>query len=502
MSSAIADGRPAVAWTRPDLARGPVLAPMATLTAVLTATSVGYGYDRDELYFRMLKPGWGYFDEPPLTPLLAHGIASIIDTSWAIRIPATLASVASVYVVAQITREVGGGRGAQALCAWAYAFASIPLVMGHVLLTSTLDLPVWPLVLLFVIRAQLRSNPRWWLAAGVVVGLSLYNKLLVAILLAAVAAGFLAVGPRRALWSRYVLAAAALAVLIGSPNVIYQATHHWPELSMGRALRDHNAGDVRAGMWPFLLLMLGPPLVPIWVAGLVSVARRPQWRPIRFLAAAFPVLLALVFAMGAQEYYPFGLVATLFAIGCVPAVGWVRRALSWRRPLVAAAVALNASVALTIGLPIIPVTAVGGTPIPSINLVTADSVGWPSYVRQVAAAYAALPTADRDRAVILTSNYGEAGAVDRFGPRYRLPKVYSAQNQLYFQARPPDSATVAVMVGGEVPYARTLFASCVDTGRLDNGADVDNEEQGLPIAICSHPVDGWGYVWPKLRHAD
>ena len=487
---------------RTRLARGPVIAAMATLAVVLTAASTGYGYHRDELYFRMLPAAWGYFDEPPLTPLLAHGFASIVDSAWAVRIPATVASVASVYVVALITREVGGGREAQALCAWAYGFASIPLVMGHVLLTSTIDLPVWPLVLLFVIRAQLRSEPRWWLAAGVVVGLSMYNKLLVAILLMAVAVGFLTVGPRRALSSRYVLGAALLALVIGAPNVVYQATHHWPELSMGHALADHNAGGVRTSMWPFLLLMLGPPLVPIWVAGLVAVARRAQWQPIRFLAVAFPVLLAIVFVMGAQNYYPFGLVATLFAIGCVPTIDWIRRASRWRRPVVWAAVGLNAAVGLSIGLPLIPVTVVGRTPIPSINQVTADSVGWPTYVHQIARAYSTLPIDDRARAVVVASNYGEAGAVDRFGSRYRLPRVYSGQNQLYFQGRPPESATVAVIVGGQVPYVRGLFASCAAAGRRDNGVGVDNEEQGQPIAICRGPVGGWASVWPQLRHAD
>ena len=70
-----------------------------------------------------------------------------------------------MYVVALVTRELGGGRPAQALCAWGYAFASLTLIMGHVLLTSTLDLVVWPAVLLFVIRAQLRHQPQWWLAA-------------------------------------------------------------------------------------------------------------------------------------------------------------------------------------------------------------------------------------------------------------------------------------------------------------------------------------------------
>jgi len=475
---------------------------MLNVGVLLTAVSNRYGFHRDELYFRMLRSGWGYVDQPPLTPLLARLFGHLADDPWAIRIPATLATVASIYVVALITRELGGGRGAQTLCAWAYGFAAIPLITGHALLTSTIDMPVWPLTLLFVIRAQLRHNPRWWLAAGLVVGVSTYNKLLIAVLVLALACGLAIVGPRRVLWSQWILGASGIALVVGLPNLIYQAANDWPQLSMGRALADHNAGEVRVTMWPFLLILLGPPLVPIWVAGLVSLARRPAWRPVRFLMAAFPVLLILTFLMGSQAYYPFGLLAVLFAIGCVPTYEWIQRSPRIRRPLVAVGVGLNASVSVALGLPLIPLSVLGDSPVPGINQIAQDSVGWPTYVRQVADVYAALPSSDRDRAVIVASNYGEAGAVDRYGSSYRLPSVYSAQNHLYYQAKPPQSATVAIVVGGQVSQARSLFGSCAETGRLDNGLGVDNEEQGQLIAVCRDPSGGWNNIWPQLRHED
>jgi 4-amino-4-deoxy-L-arabinose transferase-like glycosyltransferase len=483
-------------------ATAPVVGAMVAVAVVLTAFSNGYGYHRDELYFRMLSPAWGYLDEPPLTPLLARTMRSLVaDDAWALRIPATLAAVATVLVLALVTRELGGGRGAQTLCAWASGYAALPLIMGHLLLTSSVDLPVWPAVLLFIIKAQLRRQPRWWLAAGAVVGLSMYNKLLVAVLLLALAGGIALVGPRRLLWSRWVLGAVAVALLVGSPNLVYQATHAWPQLSMGRALADDNGSEVRVMMWPFLLLLLGPPLVPVWVAGLVGLARRPQWRPVRFVAAAFPLLLALVFLMGSQLYYPFGLLAVLLAAGCVPAYEWMHRSMG-RRAILGAAVALNAAVSLVLALPVVPLTQLGGTPVPAVNQAARDSVGWPRYVEQVAAVYDALPARERARAVVVTSNYGEAGAIARFGARAHLPAVYSGQNQLYYQARPPASATIAVVVGGQLPDARPLFRSCRVAGRLDNGVGVDNEEQGQPIALCRGPVGGWPTVWPRLRHED
>jgi 4-amino-4-deoxy-L-arabinose transferase-like glycosyltransferase len=475
---------------------------MVAVAATLTAFSGRYGFHRDELYFLMLEPTWGYVDQPPLAPLLARMFSQVLGAEpWAIRIPATLAVTTTVLVLALVTRELGGGRSAQALCAWGFAFAAVPMIMGHALLTSSLDLPVWPAIVLFVMRALLRNQGWWWLAAGLVAGLSTYNKLLVAVLLVALAAGLALAGPRRKLWSPWTLGGVALALAVAAPNLVYQAVHDWPQLAMGDALSENNGTETRALMWPFLLLMLGPPLVPVWVAGWVGLVRRPQWRPVRSLAVAFPVLLALVFAMGAQLYYPFGLLSVLFAAGCVPAAAWAARS-PVRRWVLAGGLALNGVVSVVLGLPVVPVSELGATPVPAINQVARDSVGWPTYVEEIAAAARTVPPALRSKTVVVTSNYGEAGAVARYGGPLGLPRAYSGHNQLYYEGRPPDEATVAVMVGGQLPAARPLFHRCDTVGRLDNRVGVGNEEQGQPVAICRGPIGGWAAVWPALQHLD
>lgn len=485
---------PAVAWR--DVASA-----MIALALVLTAMSGSYGFHRDELYFRMLRPAWGYVDQPPLTPLLARLAGHISSSPWAMRIPATLAVTLSVLVLVLITRELGGGRAAQTLCAWAYAFAATPLLMGHVLLTASLDVVVWPLVCLFLIRALMRRQPRWWLAVGVTVGLSTYNKLLIVLLLVALLAGMVITGPRRALWGRWVLLAALVAALLALPNLIYQLTHSWPQLTMGRALRENNAGDVRIVMWPYLLLLLGPPLVPVWVAGLVALLRREAWRPVRFLAVGFGVLLIETFVAGGQLYYPFGLLAVVFAAGCVPAADVLARSSAWRRTA-ASAIAVNAALSAVIALPVLPLSALGASPVPAINQTASDQVGWPDYVAQIATVYRSIPAAELTHTVVITSNYGEAGAIVRYGPALGLPRPYSGHNELYFDARPPNDTTTALVVGGQLTRVRARFQSCTVAARLHNRPEVDNEEQTEPVAICRGPRQGWATLWPAFLHYD
>ena len=137
---------------------------------------------------------------------------------------------------------------------------------------------------------MLRQQDRWWWLAGLAVGLSTYNKWLIALLVAAVVGGILLSGPRKVLVSRAFLGAAGLAVLLALPNLVWQAVHGWPQLDMGRALAAHNAEAVRLLEVPTLLVMIGPVLFPVCVAGVVALLRRPEWRPVRWLAPATAIM--------------------------------------------------------------------------------------------------------------------------------------------------------------------------------------------------------------------
>ncbi len=486
----------------PPVARGPIALAMVTVATALTIASPAYGYHRDELYFRMLPLQWGYVDQPPLTPLIARVFRSLADETWALHIPATVLMACSIWIVVLITRELGGHRDAQTLCAWAYGTSLLPLEFARVLLTATVDLVVWPVVILFVLRAVLRNRPRWWLAAGLLVGLSMYNKLLIALLIVTLVAGIAVVGPRHLLRSRWCWAAGIIALVVGAPNLVYQATHHWPQSTMANALAFHNATEVRILTVPILLVMFGIPLVPIWVAGIAGLAKRQGWREVRFLAAALPLLLLLVFIGGSQVYYSLGLMTAMLAAGCVLTAEWITNGPRGRLHAVIGCVAINAITSIVIALPVVPLNHLGSTRVPTFNQIAQDQVGWPAYVHDVARARSALSSQEAASAVVIADNYGEAGAIARYGPNHGIDRVYSAQNELYFQARPPTSATTAIVVGTRPIELRRLFASCKVTGHLDNRVSVANQEQGAPISVCRNPVGGWDQAWPAMQHYD
>jgi hypothetical protein len=485
------------------VAFAPVGVVAGAIAAVLIATSGGYGYHRDELYFRLLgqRPAWGYVDQPPATPLLARLTSEMFgDHLWALRLPGALVVAGTAILTALLAREFGGGRGAQILAALG-AGTAFPLIFGHVLLTATLDMVIGAAVLLCVARALLRDE-RWWLGVGMLVGVGLYNKYLIVLTLGAIGAGLLLLGPRRALTSRWLWVGVAVALVVGAPNIVYQVVHDWPQFKMAEAIERNKGGESRVLFAPMQFVLLGMFLVPIWVSGLVRLLRDAALRPVRGIGVAYPVLCVLVLVTGGQPYYTLGLVLALYAAGCASAVRWLTGR-PGRKAVFGVALVVNAIVSALVALPLLPVSALAKTPIADANQATSDQIGWPVYVGQIAKVYRGLPPADRERTVIVTSNYGEAGMLDRYGDPYSLPDVYSGHNELYYRGRPPERATVVVAVG--FSGTRTLgaaFGSCEVVRDLDNGVDIPNEEQQLDIHLCRDPRGPWSQLWPIFQHYD
>jgi hypothetical protein len=502
-STGLTGAGPAAAAPRdrpPPFAAARVGGICVALAVLLLSFNSRYGYFGDELYFRMLarRPAWGYFDQPPLTPMLARLSIDVFgDTLWAIRLPAVLEFAVFVALAALVARELGGRRGAQILVALCVALGPYTLAVGNTLVTNIGDYPFWAAAILFIVRALRRGDGRWWLAAGAVIGLATYNKYLIALLVISVPAGVLIFGPRRALANRWLALGAVVAVVIATPNLIYQVMHGFPQLTMARALSADRGDQFRANTLPQLFLLIGPTFAPIWIAGLVRMARD---RTTRGLAAASVIAVVITVVTGGRSDYFFPFQVLLLAAGGVVLQDWTPRA--WhRRVLVGAAVGLDAVVALVGALPVIPIGTVAATPVPGINTVVRESIGYPQLAAQIGDVYHSLPAAEQPGAVVITGNYAEAGAVDRYAAEYKLPAVYSGHNELYFWGAPPESTTVTVVLGVDPKVTAAAFDSCHAAATVANGYGIDNPERGKRILVCRGPRGPWSHLWPSFQNS-
>jgi 4-amino-4-deoxy-L-arabinose transferase-like glycosyltransferase len=488
-------GRYRVAWLL-------VLPVAAAELLLLVATSNRYGYHRDELYFRVAArhPAWGYDDQPALTPLLGRFSEWMFGADpRGLRMLSAVAMAVVVVLVALIARELGAGQAGQAVAALATAASGAALAVGHLLSTTTFDVLVWVTLVFVVARILGGGNERQWLLAGLVVGIGLENKHLVLLLVFALACGCVLARRWDLARSRWPWVGAVLAFALWLPNLLWQARHGWPQLELAAEIAEEDAAENRIALVPLQFLLIGPLLAPLWLGGLWWLLRRPEARLYRPLGLAYVVLLVTALVTGAKPYYTMGLLLALLGAGGTVAEGWLRDRRG-RQLALGLAIALSAGVAALITLPLVPVEDVHGTPIPDINEDAIETIGWPAFAATVGRVWSELSQSERSTAVVYASNYGEAGAIARYGRGYGIPRAYSGHNAFWRFGRPPDGARPIIVVGYRGPQAlRGDFSGCVLSARIDNGVELDNEEQGAPIWTCATTTERWSRLWPRLH---
>jgi hypothetical protein len=290
-----------------------------------------------------------------------------------------------------------------------------------------------------------------------------------------------------------------IALLIWSPWLVWQSMHGWPQLDVSSSIATGGSGSSqpRWVLLPFQFLLVSPMLAPVWIAGLVALFRGPSLRRFRVLAVAWLVLALAFLITGGKPYYLAGMFPALLAAGAIAVDSWLDRGSSRARIVsLGAAVALSGVVSVVLALPVLPARDAG--PVIAANGDVGETIGWPELVRTVAAVY---HRAGRP-AVIFTSNYGEAGAVERFGPPLGLPRAYSGHNAFAGWGPPPDAARPVIVVGLDARELGAHFTGCRLETRVENAARIDNDERGTVIELCAGTSRPWSEIWSELRHLD
>ncbi|MQA82557.1 MAG: hypothetical protein GEV10_29545 [Streptosporangiales bacterium] len=490
----------------PRFAWRPLVALAAVFAAVLTVLSPRYGFHRDELYFLVAGKhlAAGYVDQPPLTPLLARVSTAVFGESPAgLRVVATLTGVAVVLLVALVARELGGGRGAQVAAALCTAVSVFFVATAHMVSTATFDVLAWVAAGWLVLRVLRTGNGRWWLAVGAVAGVSLLNKYLVVLLFGCLAVALLAVGPRQVLRTWWLPAGIVLALLIAAPNLVWQATHGWPQLTVAAGISSDDGTENRLFFLPGQILYISPGFVPIWIAGIVRLLRDPALRWARSMALTYPVLAVAVLVTGGKAYYLLPILLILLAAGVPPVLTWLGRGRLVLRRALAGFVLVTAALATATGsLPVLPAAALDDAGILAMNPESGEQVGWDALARTVGTAWREIPADRRAGAVVFTQNYGQAGAIAHYGPALGLPQPYSGHMSFHDWGPPPDTArgpVLLVVQAGDGGRSTDPFTDCRTVARNDNGLGLDNEEQGALVLRCDGPHEPWSRLWPDLR---
>jgi len=480
-------------------------------------TANRYGYFRDELYYAACGQhlAWGYVDHAPLIAVVCWFARRLMgDSLYALRLFPALSAAAKVLLTAWMVRELGGRRFAQFLAAVVIFFCPIYLTMDSFLSMNSFEPLFWMGCVAVAMRIVNGGSPRLWLLFGAIAGVGILNKHSTLFFGLAFFLGLLFTSGTRYLRNVWIWLGALIAFLIFLPNLLWEIAHQFPTIEvLQNAARFKNAPVSWYGFIAEQALLVHPLAFSVVLAGLWFFFKSNEGRSYRFLGWTYVLLLAEMLILKGRIYYVAPIYPMLFAAGAV----WIERRIeqhdwNWARQAILIPLAVGGIVAAPLALPILPVDAAAAYSnfwdIHKVRVENydsgrlpqffADMFGWPNQVKVVASVYRGLSLEDRAHVAILAANYGEAGAIDYFGPSYGLPRAISPHNNYYLWGPGDSSNNVIIAVGMDQHKLQLLFADVQKAARISDSYAIP-EEDDLPVYICRTPRLPLSRAWHSLK---
>ena len=497
--------------------------PLAGLAGVKLALQLAgaahYGFFRDELYYMACGEhlAWGYVDQPPLIAALAWLVRHVFGHSlFSLRLLPAVAGAIVVLLTGHLARELGGGAFAQLLAATGVLLAPAYLAFDSFFSMNAFE-PLWWLLCAWIaVRVIRGGSPRLWLAFGFVAGIGMENKHTMLVLGFAVVAGLLLAGEWRQFRSRWMWAGGLVALAIFLPNLLWEAHHGWPQIEVVRNAQLYK--NVPISAWRFLgeqIVFLNPVASALWLAGLGWLLFAKEGRPFRFLGWAYLIILVVFLGLGGKSYYPVPAYTILLAAGGVAFERFAgSSSLRWIGKAYPAVLVIAGLCLIPFGVPVLSIgrftqyarhfpyaTLVKterdakGVELPQLY---ADMFGWDNMASTVAAVYHSLPVPDRASCGILAGNYGEAGAIDYYGPALGLPKALSGHNSYFYWGPRGYSGECMIVLGEHSIETIALFEDVRQAATIHSPLAMPNERV-VPVYVCRKPRAPLSKLWPRFK---
>ncbi len=464
--------------------------------ALHLATNNTLGFHTDELYY--LTCGWhpalGYVDFPPLVPLLARLETGLLGVSpWTLRVLPSLLGGFLVALSGAYVRRLGGSLRLQGIALVTAIAAPYLLGSNWVFQTVTFDQVTWMVSLYWFLCLLIDRRPRYWIYMGVTLGIGLEVKYTIVGLIAGVGiAVLLTPSLRNELRTRYPWIAVAIALLIWAPNLAWQVVEGFPTLIY---LANHRGSGgplvylIQFAAYFFFLL-------PLWLAGMISLFPNRLLRPIG-IACAVPLLL---FLFVGKSYYAAGTIPIALAQGLM-AISRIKRPKlrSGLQIAVVVASVLEFVVFFFLVVPVTPPDRIHAARLETVNEVFADSVGWNDIADQVTTIYRDLPASERRNTVIISAYYGVPGALQVYDSPNIRPEAISPQLSDWYWLPSSLAATNALMVDYKPSEVAWMCTSPTLIAHLTVPYHVAGLEQGAPVTFCQlkAPIPE---IWGRLRN--
>lgn len=447
---------------------------------------------------------WGYMEVPPLLSVFAWLTNLLGGATWAIKIWPSLGGALTYVLVGRLVLHQGG-RWFALVLAWMPFVAGAWLRIHFLFQPNFLDIFFWTAMAYGLTRFQQSGKPYHLYIAGISFGLGMLSKYTMVFYATGLMAGLLLTWDRKILTNRHFYYAISLGLLLFLPNLLWQIRNGFPVVYHMKALQGGLLQSISHQDFLKDQLLYNVATLFTWVTGLVWAMRTKQYR---FIAWAFFVTLALLMAGHGKSYYSQGAYPILFAFGAPVLEAWANK--WWKIGMLA--------FSLFIGIRLAPLLLPFKAPGPlatyyvrhplaskvgflrwedlqdhSLPQDFADMLSWEEMTQKVASAYSSLNSTEKAHTLLFCDNYGEAGAVNYYGPKYHLPPAYSDNASfLYWMPRDFDQFDVLLLVTDDKQEMQHAFIKEFKTAQLvDSITNPYAREHGSLIILLKEPSEAF-----------
>lgn len=495
----------------------PLIAAIALFNVVFRLFVYGnLEYHRDELlYFSLgLHPDFGYATVPPLIGWIAWLMEHVLGYSvFAVRFIPAITSGIMVILLASMAKELGGKRYAQVIAGLGIVIPVFALRSFSLYMPVFLDIFFWTFSVYLIIRYINSGSEKYLLIFGIVAGLSLLNKYLIALLFFAILAVVPFTKHRNVLTNRKFWIGIGTGALIFLPNLIWQIFQgmpvFWHLSELARTQLTH------VDRTSFLIEQLVSPgaATLLTVPGLLYMLISKKLSRFRFLSLTAMIVIVSLMLMQGKSYYTIGVFPFLIAAGAVfyeqILIKWYAKALL---PLILVSLTI---LIIPFGVPVFNAEGLRkyfdymeakhgidlGRTFEDGSKHTlpqdyADMLGWEELTGLAYTAYNMID--DKKAAFIYCENYGQAGAITIIGKKYGLPEAvcFSESFRYWIPKEFDPEISSIIYINDELGEdVRSIFRNITIVGSISNR---DAREFGTTVYLCREPVESFNKFW-KMR---
>ena len=477
-----------------------------------------YGFFIDEVYFMACakRLAFGYIDQPPLSIALLCVVQNLFGHNiYAVRFLPAVSIAATVYITGLIARRLGGSNRSMLLAGIAVMIMPVFILFGSFYSMNAYEPLIWTSVIFFMLKMVQENNEIYWLHIGILLGIGLEVKHTMVLYGLALIIGLLFSDKRRLLFNRWILLGGLACFILILPNLVWQYIHHFPSLELYRnSFSSKNISKSYLQVIAEQIIFVNPFTFPLWLNGLV-VLMFPKGKPYRFMLFAYAFLLLVMLAGHSSRPDRISSIYTFFmASGAVALENYLNK--TWLRlsQVIAVSLLIAGGIMFTpVFCPILSplltkkyISALGlhfdvesgktGEPLPQW---LADRIGWKELAAEVANVYHALPVNEKRNAAIITTNYGEAGALELYASEFGLPKTYCTHNSFHSWGPPSDSIQTYIGVYIDIDDVRPRFKS-IEKAAYYYCADCTKPQRNIPIYILRGPNFSMEKEWANFKN--